>query len=103
MFCYFWILINVTEICDTDLNRKISLCQELLDVAAILEPGSGIFRGKLLVDMQEAMCVQTERRLSNRDISPVVAKVRFFFVEYSYKIMNLKLNYIHYGIYRRNS
>lgn len=65
------------EICDTDLNRKISLCQELLDVAAILEPGSGIFRGKLLVDMQEAMCVQTERRLSNRDISPVVAKEKF--------------------------
>lgn len=80
----FGVLINAihthtlthTEICDTDLNRKISLCQELLEVAGILEPGCGIFRGKLLVDMQEALFVQTERQFSHREISSVVAKVR---------------------------
>lgn len=64
-----------TEIGDTDLSRKISLCNELLKVAQVLEPGESVFRGKLLVDLQEALFVQTERQLSGRDISAVVAKV----------------------------
>lgn len=72
-FCPFF-----AEIGDTDLSRKISLCQELLKVAQILEPGRGIFRARLLVDMQEALFAQTERRLNNREISTVVAEVRFW-------------------------
>lgn len=67
-----------TEIGDTDLSRKISLCNELLQVAKVLEPGGSVFRGKLLVDLQEALFVQTERQLSGRDISLVVAKVSSF-------------------------
>lgn len=74
-FCFFYFL---AEIGDTDLSRKISLCRELLEVAKILEPGRSIFRGKLLVDLQEALFVQTERQLSNRDISSVVAHVSFY-------------------------
>lgn len=65
------------EIGDTDLSRKIFLCRELLEVAKILEPGQSIFRGKLLVDLQEALFVQTERQISNREISSVVAHVSF--------------------------
>lgn len=77
---YFLVLLFfylLAEIGDTDLGRKISLCRELLEVAKILEPGRSIFRGKLIVDLQEALFVQTERQLSNRDISSVVAHVSF--------------------------
>lgn len=65
------------EIGDTELHRKISLCIELLEVAEILEPGKSIFRGKLLVDLQEAVLVQTERYLKNGEISKLVARVGF--------------------------
>lgn len=67
-----------TEIGDTDLNRKISLCLELLEVAGILEPGKSIFRGKLLVDLQEAYSAQIDRRLNDGEISKVVARVSSF-------------------------
>lgn len=78
-FANFFLFLSIlpTEIGDTDLSRKISLCNELLQVAQVVEPGESIFRGKLLVDLQEALCVQTERQLSGRDISAVVAKVSF--------------------------
>lgn len=66
------------EIGDTDLSRKISLCYELLDVAEILEPGSSIFRGKLLIDLQEALHVQTKRQLKAKIISLAEAKVGAF-------------------------
>lgn len=70
------------EIGDTDLSRKISLCRELIQVAEIIEPGSGLFRGKLLVDLQEASTIQTERQFTNKDISAVVALVSYLFTLY---------------------
>lgn len=63
------------EICETDIKRKISLCQELIQVVRVLEPGKSVFRGKLLVDLQEAMFAETERRISNGEISKLVARV----------------------------
>lgn len=80
-FLYFFLL----EIGDTELSRKISLCKELLKIAEKLEPGRSIFRGKILLDLQEALCVQTERQLNNRDISAVVAHVSFFCLKYAIK------------------
>lgn len=75
----FWFssvfIFECAEIGDTDLSRKISLCEELLEIAAILEPGQSIFRGKLLVELQEALAVQLNRRLDNGEISKVVARV----------------------------
>lgn len=90
LYIYFSLLF-CTEICDTDLSRKISLSEELLEVAKILEPGQSIFRGKLLVDLQEALFVQTERLLNRRDISMVVAKVCIIFLPY---------NKIHWKFYK---
>lgn len=76
--CLFFLhSFSILEIGDTELNRKISLCKELLDVAEILEPGRSIFRGRLLVDLQEAQFVQTERLITNREISSIVAHVSF--------------------------
>lgn len=46
---------------DAALKRKIELCQELLEVADVLDGGWSIFRGNLLLDLQEAMFVQTKR------------------------------------------
>lgn len=63
------------EICETDIKRKISLCQELIQVVRVLEPGKSIFRGKLLVDLQEALFAETERRVSNGEMSKLVARV----------------------------
>lgn len=74
----YWILSFVCrnlELGDTDLGRKISLCNELLGVAEILEPGNSLFRGRLLIDLQEALSHQTERQLQDKTISAVTAQV----------------------------
>lgn len=67
---------EIIEIGDTDLNRKIDLCNELLGIAEILEPGQSIFRGKLLIDLQESLSHRTERQLNDQTISVVTAQVR---------------------------
>lgn len=67
----------VAEISDDDLERKIELCQELLDVADILEPGLSKFRGLLLYDLQEAMVVQAKRRYENEEMSREDVEVMF--------------------------
>lgn len=67
------------EICETDIKRKISLCKELLQVVRVLEPGKSIFRGKLLVDLQDALFAETERRVKNCEMSKLVALVCIHF------------------------
>lgn len=74
---HFYLLF--VEICETDLKRKISLCEELLKVVKVLEPGKSTFRGKLLVDLQEALFVQTEQRVKNGEVSKLVALVCIYF------------------------
>lgn len=77
-----WFLSFPPEIGDTDLSRKISLCNELIHVAETIEPGSGLFRGKLLVDLQEALTVQTERQFTDKTISAVVALVSYLYLRF---------------------
>jgi hypothetical protein len=50
-----------SDLSDELLERKIQLCQELLEVGDILEPGHSKFRGSLLYDLHEAMMVQVRR------------------------------------------
>lgn len=71
---------SFAEICETDLKRKISLCEELLEVVEVLEPGKSIFRGKLLADLQEAQFMQIEQRIQNGEISKLVARVSWFWI-----------------------
>lgn len=63
------ISLSFIEISDDLLERKIELCQELLQVADILEPGFSKFRGLLLHDMQAAIVVQAKRRYENGELS----------------------------------
>ncbi|XP_050334966.1 SET domain-containing protein SmydA-8 [Bactrocera neohumeralis] len=49
------------EMNDAAVKRKVELCQELLEVAEILDGGWSIFRGNLLLDLQEALVVQAKR------------------------------------------
>lgn len=58
------------------LSRKIELCHELLDVAAVIEPGASLFRGKVLLDLQEAITVQTKRKFNNALITKESAQVK---------------------------
>lgn len=51
------------------------MCNELLELAEILEPGASIFRGKLLIDLQEALRIQTKRKLNDNLIPKVDAQV----------------------------
>lgn len=73
------------EICETDLKRKASLCEELLKVVKVLEPGKSIFRGKLLVDLQEAQFFLIEQRIKNGEISKLVARVSILYSLESHK------------------
>lgn len=74
-FFFFSFLIRRIDLGDTDLSRKIALCKELLSVAEIIEPGQSLFRGKLLIDLQESLSIQTERKLQEQTISVVTAQV----------------------------
>ncbi|XP_055907545.1 SET domain-containing protein SmydA-8 [Eupeodes corollae] len=53
------------ELCDAAVKRKLELCQELLEIADIFDPGWSIFRGNLLLDMQEVMVIQAKRDYAN--------------------------------------
>lgn len=50
-----------TELNKAALERKISLCIELLEVADRVEPGATLFRGKILLDLQQVMTMKTKR------------------------------------------
>ncbi|XP_013119232.1 SET domain-containing protein SmydA-8 [Stomoxys calcitrans] len=50
---------------DAALKRKLELCQELLEIAELLDGGWSIFRGNLILDLQEAMVVQAKREFLN--------------------------------------
>lgn len=50
------------------MDRKIALSEELLDLAEVLEPGRGFFRGKLLLDLVPALMQRTKRRVESRSI-----------------------------------
>ncbi|KAJ6634117.1 SET domain-containing protein SmydA-8, isoform A [Pseudolycoriella hygida] len=55
----------LSEMTDAAIQRKINLCEELLKVAEIFEPGASRFRGLLLLDLQECLTVQTKREFNN--------------------------------------
>lgn len=69
---YFVIRIELTDLA---LSRKIELCHELLDIASVFEPGASLFRGKVLLDLQEAITVQTKRKFNNALITKESAQV----------------------------
>lgn len=50
---------------DAAIQRKIDLCEELLKVAEIFEPGAGRFRALLLLDLQACITVQTKREFNS--------------------------------------
>ncbi|XP_033158572.1 SET domain-containing protein SmydA-8 [Drosophila mauritiana] len=49
------------ELSEESLNRKVQLCEELLKLADIFDGGWSIFRGNLLIDMEEALVTQALR------------------------------------------
>ncbi|XP_037033385.1 SET domain-containing protein SmydA-8-like [Bradysia coprophila] len=57
------------EMTDAAIQRKIDLCEELLKIAAVLEPGAGRFRGLLLLDLQECLTVQAQRRFNENSLT----------------------------------
>ncbi|XP_067613512.1 SET domain-containing protein SmydA-8 [Eurosta solidaginis] len=52
---------RMQEMTDAAVKRKVELCRELLEVADVLDGGWSIFRGNLLLDLQEALVVQAKR------------------------------------------
>ncbi|XP_063903884.1 SET domain-containing protein SmydA-8 isoform X2 [Zophobas morio] len=51
---------RLEELSDQLVDRKVQLCEELLDVAEILEPGLSRFRGSLLYDLHEALMAKVK-------------------------------------------
>lgn len=50
---------------DAALERKIELCQELLEISDVLDGGWSLFRGNLILDLQESMVIQAKREFLN--------------------------------------
>lgn len=65
---------------DAAIQRKIDLCNELLKIAKIFEPGAGRFRGLLLLDLQESLTVQTKREFNSDLLTREGAQVQQFFI-----------------------
>ncbi|XP_023303762.2 SET domain-containing protein SmydA-8 [Lucilia cuprina] len=68
---------TLPEMNDAAIKRKIELCQELLEVADVLDGGWSIFRGNLLLDLQEAMFVQTKREFLNGLLTQAATQEKF--------------------------
>lgn len=66
---------------DAAIQRKIDLCEELLKIAELFEPGAGRFRGLLLLDLQECMTVQTKREFNNDLLTKEGAQVNMISYE----------------------
>lgn len=64
---------------DAAIQRKIDLCNELLKIAEIFEPGASRFRGILLLDLQESMAVQTKREFNKELLTKQGAQVKRYF------------------------
>ncbi|XP_017782905.1 PREDICTED: protein msta [Nicrophorus vespilloides] len=58
---------KLEELPEDLLKRKIDLCEELIQIADKLEPGSSRFRGNLLDDLQAALAEKTFRELKTDD------------------------------------
>nr|XP_018907165.1 PREDICTED: protein msta-like [Bemisia tabaci]XP_018907166.1 PREDICTED: protein msta-like [Bemisia tabaci] len=63
----------LSELSDDQLTNKINLCNDILEVANILEPGITKLRGVLLYDMQAAMAVLTKKLLESEKITAAQA------------------------------
>lgn len=66
----------ILELTDAGVQRKIDLCNELLEIAELFEPGWSHFRGNLLLDLQEAMVIQIKREFAKDLITKQGAQVR---------------------------
>lgn len=75
---------RLLELSDLFLGRKIQLCEELLIIADILEPGYSRFRGNLLYDLQAAMVVQANRKYDNQLITKQEFWVLLKMISYVY-------------------
>ncbi|KAI9588022.1 SET domain-containing protein SmydA-8 [Glossina fuscipes] len=53
------------EMNDAAIKRKIELCLELLEVADVIDAGWSIFRGNILMDLQEASVMQAKNEYLN--------------------------------------
>lgn len=63
------------------INRKVELCRELLTVADIIDGGWSIFRGQLLLDLQEALAIQAKQQYLNDLLTREGVQVfRYFFL-----------------------
>lgn len=67
-----------TEMNDAAVKRKVELCQELLDVSDLFDGGYSIFRGNLLLDLQEALVVQAKREFLNGLLTRDATQARIF-------------------------
>lgn len=75
-------LYHLLEISDHLLKRKIDLCHELLELADKLEPDWSAFRGKLLLDLQAAMTMQTKREFETEKLTKAGAQVSYIFITF---------------------
>lgn len=64
---------------DAAIKRKIELCLELLEVAEIIDAGWSIFRGNILMDLQEASVMQAKNEYLNGLLTREAVQVQLIF------------------------
>lgn len=82
--CCFFNKIFVLNIFFADLphnllDRKITLCEELLDVASILAPGLSRFRECILSELSDTLKVKADRGLKDKNINQNEVPVIYFY------------------------
>lgn len=64
---------NPLELSEKSLKRKVELCEELLEISNLFDGGWSIFRGNLLIELQETVLAQA---LSLENASECKAKLK---------------------------
>lgn len=68
---------HILELNNAALERKIYLCNELLEIADQIAPCRSDFRGSLLLDLHEAIALQSKREFENGLMTKDNAQVNF--------------------------
>ncbi|XP_068150110.1 SET domain-containing protein SmydA-8 [Drosophila tropicalis] len=66
---------SMDELTEDNLKRKVQLCEDLLKLADIFDGGWSIFRGNLLIDLEEALVAQA-MRVPENEATECEAKLR---------------------------
>lgn len=70
---------SLADLSREQVEKKVSYCRELLELADVIDPGLSLFRGTLLFELQAALVALAKILLSNEIITKEKTQVCYYF------------------------